>query len=194
MNNTIDNISFRASIKNLTHNKNKAVFNKICKNFEKRTSQYPNDTLYITESKYGTYSWHITDKKRGEFYKGEEIFTNSIDDHIEELGEKKFTKELVNAFNAMKTERSIYKKAKPIKIELDKTKGLVNAYTKLSAAYEKDGNTIMQKRYEYLLKRNKEKSENLSSKYNNFLSMFNNKIEKLSKEFPEIKQVELYFV
>lgn len=194
MNTNVNNVTFQANVKTLIRPKNKTAFEKICKEFEKRTSAYPQDTLYITKTKNGADSWHITNKKRGDFYKGEEIFTNSIDDHIEELGAKKFTQELINTLKAMKLERDIYKNAKHLKIELDKTKGVVKAYKNMSTAYRNDGNVEMAKRYEYLAQRNSDKLEKLDIEYNKYLNKFNKKIKEFSKEFPEISQVELYFV
>ncbi len=192
MNTSVNNISFKANINALAKTKYKISFEDVCKAFEKGTTKYPNDTLYITKNKSGAYSWHISNKQRGDYFKGEEIFTNSIDNHIEELGVKSFAKELINAFKAMKLERDIYKKAKPVKIELDKTKGLYEAYKKMAEAYKGDGNLSMAKRYEYLANRNQSKLSDLTAQYNKYVNTFKTKLKELSKDYPEIGQVELY--
>jgi len=192
MNTTMNNISFNAKIQTLVKSKNPKAFQAVCQEFEKMTSKYPNETLYITRNKTGAYSWHISDKKSGDYFKGEEIFTNSVDEHIEELGVKKFAKELVNAFKAMKLERQIYKQAKPIKIELDKTSGLSEAYRNIALTQEKDGNNVMAKRYFSLSERFTPKMAKLKMEYDKCVNSFNSKKKQYSKDFPELTQVELY--
>ena len=192
MNSTINSLTFGAKINNLTNVKNKEAFSKVICEFEKRTNQYPDEILHITRNKTGADSWHITDRKRGDYFKGEEIFTNSIDEHIEELGIKQFAKELVNALKEMKLERTIYKKVKPVKIEYDKTVGLSEAYKNIAKNFQKDNNNVMAKRYYNLSERFTPKIQQLKTEYDAYTEKFNSKIKEYSKDFPEIGQVELY--
>ena len=147
MDNSINNVSFKANIKTLTKVTNKNAFNAIKEEFAKATSKYPEDTLYITRAPYGAYSWHITNKKNGGFYCGKEIYTTSIDKHIEEYGNKKFTKELIYAFKALTLQSKLSEKFLGLKSELESTQSLVKSYQKIASAYIANGKKLNANRF-----------------------------------------------
>lgn len=191
MNNSINNTSFKANIKTLTKVKNKEAFNRVMEDFSKATQKYPNDTLYITRTPYGAYSWHLSKEKHGDFYNSQEIFTDSIDRHIEDMGTKKFAKELINAFKALILQDKISPKVLQLKSDLEKTKAIAQAYKRKGIACESTGKDLNAKRYFIIANRNKAKIEEISAEIAEKRNIFDKEIEKLSKEFKEIGQVEL---
>ena len=191
MNTNVNNITFGANIKTLSRVKNKADLELIKKEFEKGTAKYPNDSLYITKYPQGAYSWHITDERRGEFYNGMEIFTNSLNDHLKEMSPKKLAKELINAFKALKLHQEVNSRVVQLEKDIEKTTGLCFGYAKIARTLQAAGKSAMAKRYEVLAVRGQEKLMALKNEYNSIVDKFDDSISRLSKDFPEVGQVEL---
>jgi hypothetical protein len=195
MDNSINGINFKANLKTgfNVKIKDRAKFNNVVELFKQGTKD-SSLTMYITKTPYNTYSWHISDIKSGDFYKGAELITDSVNEHLNELTEKQFAKKLIGAFRVMKLQQNIYPKIENLHKEIKRLTDVFLTNKQHAAACRANNKAKQAEVFENLAKRNEARLQSLNNEFENTKGAFEKTKEQYSKDFPEIGQIDLYTI
>jgi len=183
MENTVNNVSFRANIIPLTKIKDKAAFAEVKRLFEEKTQKNPKDILYISDGLFG--------ENRLDLVKSYEVVsTKGINEQLESMGASKLAEKLVKIFDALQAHTKAYEKNAKLKSDLNRAKGLLNLNIRISNAWASEGKSHIAEKYQFLAAKNKEKIDDLTKEIVNRLRNFNKKIDKLSEQYEELKDLK----
>ncbi len=101
MDNTINNVSFRANIMALTKIENKSAFAEVKQIFESKTQKYPKDILYISDGIYG--------ENRLDLVKSYQVVsTHRINEQLKSMSAAELADKLVTIFETLKAHTKAY--------------------------------------------------------------------------------------
>ncbi len=184
MDNTINNISFRANVKSISKIKNKEAFVEVKKLFENSTKNDIKDTMYITDGIMG-YNRIVI----GDSYKS--LFTRGINEQLKTMGTEDFAKKLVKIYESLKSHEKAIEKNNELNSELNRAKALLKINRSISSACATEGKTGIARRFSVLAQRNEQKIDALTKEINNRLNTFNKKIDELSEQYEELSDLKI---
>ena len=184
MDNSINNISFRANVKSITKIKNKSAFLEVKKLFEDKTKNNTDDVLYISDAIFGCNKINLADSHKA-------ILTDGINKQLTTMSATELAEKLAKIFETLKLHAKAYNKNNQLNSELNRAKALLNINSSIARACESEGKISVAQRYNILAERNKEKIEALKKEIENRLINFNKRIDELSKQYEEL--IELKF-
>lgn len=191
MNNTIDNLSFKATLTPLIKIKNRHAFVEAKNLFKDATKEYPHDILCITENKLGESSIHLSKHPGGTLFSAEEVCTRNLDKEIETIGINKFANKLVSTFKALKLQAETQNKINDINVELVRLKSLQKLNKNIAKNWKEEGKDVIANRYETLAKFNKNRIAKLNEQKTQIIDKYNKRIDGLSKKVKEIIQLKI---
>ena len=183
-----DGTNFKAKIITSIHTPKAQRLKNISEMFEEATKQYKKDSLYLTKGHYsGVMSIHTNNQKKGDIFEGEEIFTDSLEEHFETMTDKEIVSKLTNAFKVLRLSGI----TKDVKFEIKEQKQKLQRNLAIAKRLRSIGRDNFAEKYELFAKFNQEKLDKLYPKLNNLKDSFFKQREKSAKEFPEVGQVDI---
>ena len=180
MDNTINNVSFKANIKTFTKIKNKAAFTEVKQLFENSTKNDTKDVLYISDAFIGGNKLDVGNTHNA-------VYIPNINKQLETMSENELADKLVKIFEALKSHTKVYEKNEQLESELNRAKALFNLNSRISRACS---SSEIAKRYNGLAERNKARFDALTKEITNRLNNFNKKIDKLSEQYEELSDLK----
>lgn len=193
MNNTINNLSFKANLRTLTKIKNKSAFSEVNDLFKKSTKNNKDDVLLITKTNLGENVLQLSHLEKGIYkdYINADVVVKDINKQIDTIGASKFSQKIVSIYKALKAHEKAVSDINGIKIELSRAKSLLNLNQSISYAWASEGKEHIAKRYDVLAQKNTERIEFLTKKLNTYVKEFNKKIDKLCSNYRELEQLKI---
>ena len=180
MDNSINNVSFRANLKPLTKIENKKAFIEVRQLFKEGTKQYPKDNFIISEeSAYINSPDNIS----------EELFIDNINILLNSMSPKELANKLINNFNALKFNQQEVDAITLIKAGIKRAKSLLRTNISIATACQKNGNVTMAKRYKVLAQNNEAKINSLRTELAVRTDSYNGKILDMAKQDKDLKQL-----
>ena len=187
MNISINNsYSFKGKLKTTIKTEDKARLKNIGNIYQKLTNGFP-EPLYLTQTKEGGMSFHVSNVKDGDFYAGTEIFSDSLNQHLDKMSDFDFAQKCTDFFKIIR----LSDKANSVVNEIKSITSRLQYYKNLADSCRASGNTKFADRYDVIANMNSKKLQSLNMQYNNIKEQFHIQQTKSGQSQPEVMQVSI---